>query len=118
MRNFQITIPKIRFVRETSELAEKLVDRVYLVCDEICYLESLFSYSPTLQITPIYQNTFSFANDFPALLESVCDPPKSNDELFQMGSAKGTCKVMCFHPKSNVSIALMKIHEIKEVIKR
>ncbi|KAH0955076.1 hypothetical protein HN011_006095 [Eciton burchellii] len=70
------------------------------------------------EITPIYQNTFSFANDFPALLESVCDPPKSNDELFQMGSAKGTCKVMCFHPKSNVSIALMKIHEIKEVIKR
>jgi len=57
-------------------------------------------------------------NDFPALLESVPDPPKLDDELFQMGSAKGTCKVMCFHPKSNVTIALMKIPEIKEVIKQ
>lgn len=66
----------------------------------------------------MYQNTFSFVNDFPALLESVPDPPKMEDELFQMGSARGTCKVMCFHPKSNVTIALMKIHEIKEVVKR
>ncbi|GAB1865381.1 Galactose-1-phosphate uridylyltransferase [Camponotus japonicus] len=70
------------------------------------------------EITPMYQNTFSFVNDFPALLESVPDPPKLEDELFQMASAKGTCKVMCFHPKSNVTIALMKIHEIKEVVKR
>ncbi|RLU16628.1 hypothetical protein DMN91_010696 [Ooceraea biroi] len=45
------------------------------------------------EVTPIYQNTFSFVNDFPALLESVPDPPKLNDELFQMGSAKGTCKI-------------------------
>ncbi|XP_018045821.1 PREDICTED: probable galactose-1-phosphate uridylyltransferase isoform X1 [Atta colombica] len=70
------------------------------------------------EVTPMYQNTFSFVNDFPALLESVPNPPKSDDELFQMESAKGTCKVMCFHPKSNVTIALMKIYEIKEVIKQ
>lgn len=69
-------------------------------------------------MTPIYQNTYSFINDFPALLESVPDPPEADDELFQMSSAKGTCKVMCFHPKSNVTIALMKTCEIKEVVKR
>ncbi|XP_061943253.1 probable galactose-1-phosphate uridylyltransferase isoform X3 [Apis cerana] len=70
------------------------------------------------QITPIYENTYSFINDFPALLESVPSPSKSEDELFQMDAARGICKVMCFHPKSNVTIALMKISEIKEVIKR
>ncbi|XP_043527381.1 probable galactose-1-phosphate uridylyltransferase [Frieseomelitta varia] len=70
------------------------------------------------QITPIYENTYSFVNDFPALLESVPSPSKSEDELFQMDAARGTCKVMCFHPKSNVTIALMKISEIKEVVKR
>ncbi|XP_012543363.1 probable galactose-1-phosphate uridylyltransferase isoform X2 [Monomorium pharaonis] len=70
------------------------------------------------EVTPLYQKTFSFVNDFPALLESVPDPPKSDDELFQMGSAKGTCKVMCFHPKSNVTIALMSISDTKEVIKQ
>lgn len=69
-------------------------------------------------MTPIYQNTYAFVNDFPALLESVPDPPEADDELFQMSSAKGICKVMCFHPKSNVTIALMTIREIKEVVKR
>lgn len=69
-------------------------------------------------MTPKYEKTFSFINDFPALLESVPDPPGSEDELFQMNSARGTCKVMCFHPKSNVTIALMNIQEIKEVIKQ
>ncbi|XP_012147832.1 galactose-1-phosphate uridylyltransferase isoform X2 [Megachile rotundata] len=70
------------------------------------------------QITPIYENTYSFVNDFPALLESVPNPTKSEDELFQMDAARGTCKVMCFHPKSNVTIALMNISDIKEVVKR
>lgn len=51
-------------------------------------------------------------------MESVPSPSKSEDELFQMDAARGICKVMCFHPKSNVTIALMKISEIKEVIKR
>lgn len=70
------------------------------------------------QVTPIYQSTYSFVNDFPALLESVPNPPGADDELFQMRSAKGTCKVMCFHPKSNVTMALMTVREIKEVVKR
>ncbi|XP_076658770.1 galactose-1-phosphate uridylyltransferase isoform X1 [Halictus rubicundus] len=70
------------------------------------------------QVTPMYENTYSFVNDFPALLETVPSPTKSEDELFQMDSAKGTCKVMCFHPKSNVTIALMEVFEIKEVVKR
>ncbi|XP_012280702.1 probable galactose-1-phosphate uridylyltransferase [Orussus abietinus] len=70
------------------------------------------------QLTPSYEHTFSFVNDFPALLESVPDPPSSTDELFKMEAARGTCKVMCFHPKSNVTIALMKVNEIKKVIEQ
>lgn len=69
-------------------------------------------------MTEKYENTCTFTNDFPAMLESVPDPPKDEDELFKMGPAQGTCRVMCFHPKSNVTIALMKIEEIKQVIKQ
>lgn len=69
-------------------------------------------------MTPKYDRTYSFVNDFPALLEDVPGPAASDDELFQMAEARGTCKVMCFHPKSNVTIALMKIDEIAEVIKQ
>ncbi|KAH0540431.1 probable galactose-1-phosphate uridylyltransferase [Cotesia glomerata] len=70
------------------------------------------------KVTPKYDRTYSFVNDFPALLEDVPGPAASDDELFQMAEARGTCKVMCFHPKSNVTIALMKIDEIAEVIKQ
>ncbi|OXU31376.1 hypothetical protein TSAR_014949 [Trichomalopsis sarcophagae] len=69
-------------------------------------------------VTPNYEHTYSFTNDFPALLENVPNPPEYDDELFQIGPARGTCRVMCFHPKSNVTIALMKVDEIKEVIKQ
>lgn len=69
-----------------------------------------------IQQTPKYEQTYSFPNDFPALLEDVPSPPNSEDELFIMDAARGSCKVMCFHPKSNMTIALMSVSDIKEVI--
>ena len=71
-----------------------------------------------LQVTPKYEHTYSFTNDFPALLEDVPSPPEYEDELFHMEAARGTCRVMCFHPKSNVTIAIMQVPEIKEVVKQ
>lgn len=68
------------------------------------------------QINPKYESTFVFPNDFPALLEDVPSPPVSDDPLFQMGSAKGCCRVICFHPKSNISLPLMTVDEIRTVI--
>lgn len=66
---------------------------------------------------PVYESTFVFTNDFPALLEGVPDPPANDDPLFQMAPARGTCKVMCFHPKSNTTLPLMSSVEIAAVIK-
>ncbi len=57
-----------------------------------------------------------FENDFPALLENVPQPEKSEDPLFQADIAKGTCRVMCFHPASNVTLPIMSIQEIMNVI--
>lgn len=57
-----------------------------------------------------------FPNDFPALLEDVPEPPKSDDPLFQAEAARGTCRVMCFHPKSNTTLPLMTTAEIEMVI--
>ncbi len=67
-----------------------------------------------------YDSTFVFTNDFPAMLEDVPIPEKSDNdddnELFKCAEAKGTCRVMCFHPKSNVTIACMKLAEIVRVV--
>lgn len=68
------------------------------------------------QKNPIYQSTFVFTNDFPALLENVPAPPSSEDPLFQAREARGTCRVMCFHPKSNKTLPVMSPKEIRTVI--
>lgn len=52
------------------------------------------------------------------MLENTPEPPASNDPLFRIEGVQGTCRVMCFHPKSNVTVSLMTIDEIKCVIDR
>ncbi|XP_017778106.1 PREDICTED: probable galactose-1-phosphate uridylyltransferase [Nicrophorus vespilloides] len=66
--------------------------------------------------TPNYKSTCVFTNDFPALLEEGPTPPQSDDPLFQSAPALGTCKVMCFHPKSNIYLPTMTSDEIQEII--
>ncbi|GLG93213.1 Probable galactose-1-phosphate uridylyltransferase [Gryllus bimaculatus] len=70
------------------------------------------------EVNPKYESTFVFPNDFPALLDDVPSPSESDDPLFQMGSAKGNCRVLCFHPKSNVTLPVMTLQEIRTVIDR
>ncbi|XP_055707858.1 probable galactose-1-phosphate uridylyltransferase [Phlebotomus papatasi] len=65
---------------------------------------------------PNYTSTFVFTNDFPALLEDVPSPPESDDPLFQTAPARGTCRVICFHPKSNKTLPLLTIAEIVQVL--
>lgn len=70
-------------------------------------------------MNPVYNSTYVFPNDFPALLEDVPAPSSdSEDPLFRLHEARGTCRVMCFHPKSNVTIPVMTINEICSVINR
>merc|ERR1719239_50749 len=51
---------------------------------------------PSGALTPQYESTYIFDNDFPALLEDVPEPPPSDNPLFRSAGAKGTCRVMCF----------------------
>lgn len=66
----------------------------------------------------MYSGTYVFENDYPALKEEVPNPPSSDDPLFQMKPAKGLCKVVCFHPKSNITLPLMTLDEIKYIVDR
>lgn len=71
---------------------------------------------PNGTVNPVYTGTFVFTNDFPALMENNPVPPPSDDPLFQVTEARGTCRVMCFHPKSNVTLPQMSAAEIRAVI--
>jgi len=48
----------------------------------------------------------------------ICLPGllESDDPLFRCSEAKGTCKVMCFHPWSDITLPLMKVEEIQAII--
>ena len=71
---------------------------------------------PNGATNPQYENTFVFDNDFPALLEDVPEPDETDSPLFKAAAARGTCRVMCFSPKSNITLPLMSQQEIKMVI--
>ncbi|XP_018332031.1 probable galactose-1-phosphate uridylyltransferase [Agrilus planipennis] len=66
--------------------------------------------------TPNYTSTYVFTNDFPALLEEGPEPTPSDDPLFQIATAKGTCRVICFHPRSDVYIPTMTLEEVRSII--
>ena len=64
---------------------------------------------------PDYKGTYSFKNDFSALLP---DTEKSTFEngLLKATSESGICKVVCFSPDHSLTLALMSVPEINEVI--
>lgn len=70
------------------------------------------------EVNPDYKDTFAFDNDFPALLEHVPDEKDTDNDnpLFRSKPAKGKCRVLCFHPKSNLTLPLMNQTEICNVI--
>lgn len=68
------------------------------------------------QINPDYDSTYVFDNDFPALQPDAPGPGSEQHPLFQSKAARGVCKVMCFHPWSDVTLPLMKRDEIVKVI--
>ena len=83
---------------------------------------------PNGERNPEYESTFVFDNDFPAMLpnvpetSSVSATSSTDDvvdsELFKFEPAKGTCRVMCFHPRSDLTIPQMSLQEIVAVIKK
>ncbi|XP_042638928.1 galactose-1-phosphate uridylyltransferase-like [Orycteropus afer afer] len=68
------------------------------------------------EVNPHYEGTFLFDNDFPALQPDAPNPGLSDHPLFRAKAARGVCKVMCFHPWSDVTLPLMSVPEIRAVI--
>jgi len=64
---------------------------------------------------PDYTTTYVFTNDFAALLE---DTPgeRLDDGLFIAGSERGICRVICFSPRHDLTLALMDKKDIATVV--
>ncbi|MCX7799428.1 MAG: UDP-glucose--hexose-1-phosphate uridylyltransferase [Fimbriimonadales bacterium] len=64
---------------------------------------------------PPYSSTFAFTNDFAALLP---DTPSQRDgsDLYRWESVAGTCRVLCFSPRHDLTLAQMPVDGIRSVV--
>jgi UDPglucose--hexose-1-phosphate uridylyltransferase len=65
---------------------------------------------------PDYAGTFVFDNDFPALTPEAEPPNPGQHELLAASSQPGVCRVLCFSPRHDLTLADMPVTEIKDVV--
>jgi UDPglucose--hexose-1-phosphate uridylyltransferase len=65
---------------------------------------------------PAYTGAYVFANDFAALMPVAGPAPTSHSELLRAESASGTCRVICFSPRHDWTLAEMPVDAIRGVV--
>lgn len=71
------------------------------------------------EINPPYSTTFAFDNDFPALRPaSGSETPREagDDELFRRVPEHGQCRVLCFTPRHDLTLARMEPGAVRAVV--
>ncbi len=67
--------------------------------------------------TPKYNSVYVFDNDYAALLPDSPAPPEDRvHPLLLAERERGTCRVLCFHPDHNLTLARMQPAEIERVV--
>jgi UDPglucose--hexose-1-phosphate uridylyltransferase len=66
-------------------------------------------------VNPPYDTTFVFTNDFAALRPDSSDARVESD-LFRAEGARGTCRVVCFSPRHDLTLAGMAEPEIRRIV--
>ena len=65
---------------------------------------------------PHYENTYVFTNDFSALLSDTPSISDQEDPLFITQDVAGTCRVMCFSPRHDLTLPEMDSSAVLQVI--
>lgn len=67
-------------------------------------------------VNPKYDGTFVFTNDFAALLEDAPAYSNQEAELLYTQAVRGTCRVICFSPRHDLTLAEMTLRELRQVV--
>ena len=65
---------------------------------------------------PAYTSTFAFDNDFPALVPGAPQAAAGADGILAARTVSGLCRVLCFSPRHDLTLALMSAAEIRLVV--
>lgn len=68
------------------------------------------------ETNPQYEHTYVFTNDFAALTEDAPPITTQQHPLFTAESVQGTCRVLCFSPRHDLSLPEMPVEDIRQVV--
>ena len=68
------------------------------------------------KMNPQYESTFVFTNDFRALLPDVPKAGESTHPLLRTEDVRGTCRVICFSPRHDLTLPEMEVEDIRRVV--
>lgn len=94
---------------------EKLPDEIRPAYDPTCYLCAGNARAGGVR-NPVYDSTYVFTNDFAAMLPGIASTRLDEGGLLRAEAEPGTCRVMCFSPRHDLSLAEMEIPDIQRVI--
>ena len=57
-----------------------------------------------------------FENDFPALKPDALPLAPAEKGMFESEPVRGRCKVICFHPRHDLTLARMQVDEVVRVV--
>lgn len=85
--------------------------------DPACYLCPRNTRSSG-HVNPDYPSTYVFENDFPSLLHDDPTPFALNDHkgLIRAEKERGVCRVICFSPRHDLTMAEMDVASIRRVV--
>ena len=65
---------------------------------------------------PQYRSTYVFTNDYPAFLPDTASAAADQHPLLRAHTQAGTCRVMCFSPRHDLTLAQLSVAEIRGVV--
>ena len=83
--------------------------------DETCYL-CAGNFRMNGEINPKYSDTYVFQNDFAALQSDVPAGNIAKGGLLKAESVRGECRVICFSPRHDLTLAEMETVDIRKVV--
>ncbi len=95
---------------------EEITNAVNNSYDPTCYL-CPGNKRATGDVNPNYTTTYSFVNDFAAIVPDVPTGNIDEDGLLIAASERGICKVICFSPDHSLTIPEMSNNAIEQVVK-
>ncbi len=66
---------------------------------------------------PTYTSTYSFENDFAAIVPTLPEGTFQSDDLLFAKSERGICKVICFSPQHDLTIPEMTTEQITDIVR-